>query len=250
MLGFGKKRSIMELQNLQEALKVEIQIHQVSPPPSIWIECVIVAAAVPSTPSRGHCIGMCHPLLRVLKLSSLSCRNSWARWSKIHRCVSLTEHVPHLRYCLIDTLSYTGHWTSVLGRSVCVLCTECRSEAAAPWPAGQDHSAEWAAGESCSLREHLLPYQCSLRTYTCLDQFNYLGSESLYLLVCPEKMRRSCLVMKPVLHHGIVLCCIVLNICGVICAVWFCVAKWTICQHTNMRKSILPLFFDISVTDD
>ncbi|XP_056089827.1 PHD finger protein 21Aa isoform X8 [Rhinichthys klamathensis goyatoka] len=28
VLGFGKKRSIMELQNLQEALKVEIQIHQ------------------------------------------------------------------------------------------------------------------------------------------------------------------------------------------------------------------------------
>lgn len=150
---------------------------------------------------------MCHPLLRVLKLSSLSCRNSWARWSKIHRCVSLTEHVPHLRYCLIDTLSYTGHWTSVLGRSVCVLCTECRSEAAAPWPAGQDHIAEWAAGESCSLREHLLPYQCSPRTYTCLDQFNYLGSESLYLLVCPEKMRRS-LVMKPVTSwHCFVLYC-------------------------------------------
>ncbi|KTF81311.1 hypothetical protein cypCar_00021070 [Cyprinus carpio] len=28
VLGFGKKRSMMELQNLQEALKVEIQIHQ------------------------------------------------------------------------------------------------------------------------------------------------------------------------------------------------------------------------------
>ncbi|KTF82581.1 hypothetical protein cypCar_00033930 [Cyprinus carpio] len=28
VLGSGKKRSMMELQNLQEALKVEIQIHQ------------------------------------------------------------------------------------------------------------------------------------------------------------------------------------------------------------------------------
>lgn len=33
---------MMELQNLQEALKVEIQIHQVSPQPSphtIWMVC-------------------------------------------------------------------------------------------------------------------------------------------------------------------------------------------------------------------
>lgn len=72
MLDFGKKRSMMELQNLQEALKVEIQIHQVSPPPSphtIWMECVIVAAAVPSLSSRGHCVGMRFPLMRMLKLS-------------------------------------------------------------------------------------------------------------------------------------------------------------------------------------
>jgi len=64
VLGFGKKRSIMELQNLQEALKVEIQIHQVSLPPSphtigIGIECVIVADAVPSTSSRGRPASTC-----------------------------------------------------------------------------------------------------------------------------------------------------------------------------------------------
>lgn len=71
VLGFGKKRSMMELQNLQEALKVEIQIHQVFPQPSphtIWMECVIVAAAVPSLSSRCHCIGMYFPLMRMLKL--------------------------------------------------------------------------------------------------------------------------------------------------------------------------------------
>lgn len=182
---------MMELQNLQEALKVEIQIHQVSPQPSphtIWMECVIVATAVPSLSSRGHCIGMCFPLMRMLKLSlSLPCRNSWARWSKIHRCVSLTEH---FRYCLIDTLSYSVRWTSVSGRSVCVLCTECRSEAAAPWPAGQDHSAEWAAGESCSLREHLLLYQCSLWATRVSWSLQLLGVwKSSW---CPEKTRRSC----------------------------------------------------------
>lgn len=71
----------------------------------------------------------------------------------------------------LDTLSYTllcGRWNSVSGRSVCVLCTECWVEAAAPWPAGQDHSPEWAAGESCSLREHLLLYRCSHGAYACM----------------------------------------------------------------------------------
>lgn len=61
VLGFGKKGSMMELQNLQEALKVEIQIHQVPPLPQYKhthigsaMFGVIVITAVPSLSSRGH----------------------------------------------------------------------------------------------------------------------------------------------------------------------------------------------------
>ncbi len=248
MLGFGKKRSMMELQNLQEALKVEIQIHQVSLQPSSHTirTCVVVAAAVPSLSSRYHCIGMCFPLMRMLKLPlslflAETCEPDEARSTGASPSLNISFTVWSIRsHIPAAGLVYQG--------GVCVFFVQNADlklqlrDLQAKITALSERQVRAALWENTCCRISVL---CEL--HVCLDQFDYLGSESP--LGVPRK--RGDLV------RFWNLCCIMALFCVVLCwtfVVWFVRCGFVLPNeqfaNTHTHKSILPLLFDISITDD
>lgn len=242
MLGSGKKRSMMELQNLQEALKVEIQIHQVSPQPSphtIWMECVTVETAVPSSSSRGHCIGMCFALMRMLKLS-LSLFLAETREPDEARSTGAS---PSLNIS-VTVWSIRSHFAAaglVYQGGVCVFFVQNADlklqlrDLQAKITSLSERQVRAALWENPCCRISVL-----YELHVCLDQFNYLGSES----PCVSQENKANLLGYGTCvasWHCFVSYCAEHLWCD-LCALVLCCQMNNLPTHTQTHKSILPPF--------
>lgn len=99
-------------------------------------------------------------------------------------------------------------------------------------------SQRWVSGrwELLSERTPAAVSVFSTSVHMCLDQFNYLGSESLYLLVCPEQTRQILLGYKTCVTswHCFVLYCAQHLWCD-LCVVVLCCQTNNLPTHTHAQ---------------